>query len=153
MRSTLHCHCSQVHSDRSGSNRNSHIYRSNRTKQCNYAKLNGLKFTLFTFNCMFKLCTYAKLNIEYSKPRRQGLIYWRININPGYHLLIMQILDTWNNYRMQIIFLKYFLKRKWCSRGVMVKALDWGIVVSEIELRSRYYVHFWTNTLILQAMS
>ena len=34
-----------------------------------------------------------------------------------------------------------------CPRGVMVKAMDWEIVVSEFELHSRYYVHFWTNTL------
>ena len=29
----------------------------------------------------------------------------------------------------------------------MVKALDYGIVVSEFELQLRYYVHFRTNTL------
>ena len=34
-----------------------------------------------------------------------------------------------------------------CSRGVMVKAMDCGIVVSEFELQSRYYIHFQTNTL------
>ena len=34
-----------------------------------------------------------------------------------------------------------------CSRGIMGKALDFGIVVSELELQSRYYVHLWTNTL------
>ena len=33
------------------------------------------------------------------------------------------------------------------SHGVMVKALEYGIVVSEFELQSRYYVHFRTNTL------
>ncbi len=32
-------------------------------------------------------------------------------------------------------------------RGVMVKAMDYGIVVSEFELQSCYYVHFRTNTL------
>ena len=32
-------------------------------------------------------------------------------------------------------------------RGVMVKAIDCGIVVSGFELQSRYYVHFRTNTL------
>ena len=31
--------------------------------------------------------------------------------------------------------------------GVMVKALAYGVVVSEFELQSRYYVHFRTNTL------
>ena len=34
----------------------------------------------------------------------------------------------------------------------MVKVLDCGIVVSEFELQSHYYVHFQTNTLILPAM-
>ena len=32
-------------------------------------------------------------------------------------------------------------------RGVMVKAMDCRIVVSELGLRTRYYVHFLTNTL------
>ena len=34
-----------------------------------------------------------------------------------------------------------------CPRGVMVKAMDYGIVVSEFVLQSRYYVHFRVNTL------
>ena len=37
--------------------------------------------------------------------------------------------------------------RRGCPRGVMVKAMDCGIVVSEFVLQSRYYVHFRTNTL------
>ena len=32
-----------------------------------------------------------------------------------------------------------------CPRGVMVKAMDWGIVVREFQ--SRDYVHFRANTL------
>ena len=47
-----------------------------------------------------------------------------------------------------------------CPRGVMVKAMDCGIVVSEFVLQSRYYIHFRANTLgkgmdllILPAMS
>ena len=31
--------------------------------------------------------------------------------------------------------------------GVMVKALDCGIVLSEFEIQSHYYVHFRTYTL------
>ena len=34
-----------------------------------------------------------------------------------------------------------------CPRGVMVKAVDCGIVVREFVLQSRYYIHFWANTL------
>ena len=33
------------------------------------------------------------------------------------------------------------------TSGVMVKALDYEIVVSEFGLLSRYYIHFQTNTL------
>ena len=32
-------------------------------------------------------------------------------------------------------------------RGVMVKAMDCRIVVSEFELQSQYYIHFRVNTL------
>ena len=34
-----------------------------------------------------------------------------------------------------------------CPRGVMVKAMDCGIVVREFVLQSRYYIHFRANTL------
>ena len=34
-----------------------------------------------------------------------------------------------------------------CPRGVMVKAMDCGIEVSEFKLQSLYYVHFRANTL------
>ena len=34
-----------------------------------------------------------------------------------------------------------------CPRGVMFKAMDCGIVVSEFKLQSRYYVPFRANTL------
>ena len=34
-----------------------------------------------------------------------------------------------------------------CPRGVMVKAMDCRIVVSEFELQSHNYVHFRTNIL------
>ena len=36
---------------------------------------------------------------------------------------------------------------KGCPRGVMVKAMNCGIVVREFVLQSRYYVHFRANTL------
>ena len=38
-------------------------------------------------------------------------------------------------------------KIRGCPRGVMVKAMNCGIVVREFVLQSRYYVHFRANTL------
>ena len=39
-------------------------------------------------------------------------------------------------------------KKRGRPRGVMVKALDSAIVVRELELQSRYYVHFRKNNLL-----
>ena len=39
------------------------------------------------------------------------------------------------------------LTSRGCPRGVMVKAVDCGIVVREFVVQSRYYVHFRANTL------
>ena len=41
----------------------------------------------------------------------------------------------------------HFYRGRWSPHGVMVKAMDCGIVVSEFVLQSRYYVHFRTNNL------
>ena len=37
--------------------------------------------------------------------------------------------------------------KRGCPHGVMVKAMDCGIIESELKLQFRYYIHFWTNTL------
>ena len=34
-----------------------------------------------------------------------------------------------------------------CPRDVMAKVMDCRIIVTEFVLQSRYYVHFWVNTL------
>ena len=50
----------------------------------------------------------------------------------------MQFLLSWNIMLIQI---------PRGPGGVMVKAMDNGIVVSEFELHKRSYIHFQTNTL------
>ena len=43
---------------------------------------------------------------------------------------------------------RFYHSEYWgCPRGVMVKAMNCGIVVREFVLQSRYYVHFRANTL------
>ena len=45
------------------------------------------------------------------------------------------------------VIYKIYLQIKWkCSRGVLFKTLDSGLVLSEFELRSCHYVHFRTNS-------
>ena len=68
-------------------------------------------------------------------------------------LLFEKLLNTSTCYLAKNFFLMYVCMFVYppemarCSRGVMVKALDCGIVISEFERQSRYYVHFRTNTL------
>ena len=63
------------------------------------------------------------------------------------------------NLKPWLAALKKHRSNRGCLRGVMVKAMDYGIVVSEFVLHSCYYVHFRANTvgkgmipLILPAM-
>ena len=44
------------------------------------------------------------------------------------------------------LFIYHHSDMKRCPRGVMVKAMEYGIVVSEFKLQSHYYAHFRTNT-------
>ena len=46
-----------------------------------------------------------------------------------------------------LIRVKTEIKANGCPRGVMVKAVDCGIVVNNFEHQSHYYVFFRTNTL------
>ena len=46
---------------------------------------------------------------------------------------------------VQLLPLSWYFKSR--SRGVMVKVMDYGIVVSEFKLQSRHYVHFRANSL------
>ena len=45
------------------------------------------------------------------------------------------------------IYLNVRIQMRGYPRGVMVKAMDCGIVVREFVLQSHYYVHFRANTL------
>ena len=47
----------------------------------------------------------------------------------------------------ELLLLMFVNLKGGCPRGVMVKAVDCEIVVSEFVLQSRYYVHFRANTL------
>ena len=46
-----------------------------------------------------------------------------------------------------LLGITYLFSISGCPRGVMVKAMNCGIVVREFVLQSRYYVHFRANTL------
>ena len=91
-----------------------------------------------------KLCTHTKLNCyqpllapRYLPEGQRGLI-----IVVG---IKSQLLENENRF---LEIKKYSIpNNRGCPRGVMVKAMDCGIVVREFVLQSRYYVHFRANTL------
>ena len=61
-----------------------------------------------------------------------------------YHFWIGSPTKSREHNRFQLFL---FLDEVGCPRDVMVKAMDFGIVVREFVLQSRYYVHFRANTL------
>ena len=71
---------------------------------------------------------------EFKLQSRYYVHFWTNTLGKGMNALLSR-----RNYELNCITT--------CPRGVMVKALDCRIVVSEFKLQSRYYVHFWTNTL------
>ena len=67
-------------------------------------------------------------------------IYWN-----AVYICLSRSMTKVMNYH---IFKRVFPLIAWgCPRGIIVKAMDCGIVVSEFVLQLRYYVHFRANTL------
>ena len=53
--------------------------------------------------------------------------------------------NTWSEWSHRLF--GFTIRPVGCPRGVMVKAMNCGIVVREFVLQSHYYVHFRANTL------
>ena len=73
------------------------------------------------------------------------LNYWAEKM--FYHLLYTNSFKNDINHMAISIDIHYLQHILGCPHGVMVKAMDCRIVVSEFVLQSRYYVHFRANTL------
>ena len=71
--------------------------------------------------------------------------YFRYKIT---HKMLYDVNRKSGEYHSESIRRARYLPIQWgCPRGVMVKAMNCEIVVSEFVLQSRYYVHFRVNTL------
>ena len=83
--------------------------------------------------------------------RSPGLINWRPGspASAGTWFSFQHLSPTDMNFLSPGLYnnlpTTYFLRG--CPRGVMVKAMNCGIVVREFVLQSRYYVHFRANPL------
>ena len=64
-----------------------------------------------------------------------------------YGLVWFYAISTIVGYIMPNTVYTYIKYRGVCPHGVMVKAVDCGIIVSEFVPQSCYYVHFRANTL------
>ena len=85
-----------------------------------------------------------------------GVFYNPSRLDCGLEVALFLLLTLLGFFKISIVFLfvntdfdKHFFPPhvRECPRGVMVKAMDYGIVVREFVLQLRYYVHFRANTL------
>ena len=74
-------------------------------------------------------------------------IYMRVCVCVCSIVIYAKMIRLFNLTKLSIDFLLFSHNLKGAPRGVMVKAMDCRIVVSGFVFQSRYYVHFWTNTL------
>ena len=47
-------------------------------------------------------------------------------------------INQWILYGVSKVYKRYLC-------GILIDVLDWHIELSELELQSRHYIHFWTN--------
>ena len=77
---------------------------------------------------------------------------WTVRIEPK-RLVLLDVGYVVDNVlppfqgEKRVVFLAILAVARWCPRDVMVKAMDYWIVVREFVLHLRYYVHFRANTL------
>ena len=111
-----------------------HVYEKQISDRC-----------VFSFECLWKqirfrwiemqadiilccrFCKKEKENVTQPENCRDNMGTWNV---PSYGSKQISTSDTDHTYH-----------------GVMAKAMDYGVIVSEFELQSRYYVHYWKNTL------
>ena len=65
----------------------------------------------------------------------------------GHNSVVVNLVRSNKKYQSKRDCLIFHPLPRGCPGGVMVKAMDCGIVVGEFVLQSRYYVHFRAKTL------
>ena len=71
-------------------------------------------------------------------------IYMFLKFLSNHQFIWMNVKKNWKRYKHKINNTK---QKRGCPRGVMVKAMDCGIIVSQFVLQLHYYIHFRANTL------
>ena len=112
-------------------------------------------FPLLTWELGKEVVTYMLLCVympEWDLLANLYRVYWGWGFFKwAIFIAFSPILHSTTHYRDQPIHLGWdgdiLLVWGGCPHGVMVKAMDCGIIVSKFELQSRYYIHFHTNTL------
>ena len=121
------------------------IDRSMKRHQCRRKRLNkchvcltdkicpvGYGLILKIFLC--RICQFSFFSLS---------LFMSLELSLSIYLSIY--VSSYQSFYLLVSFLVY--SGAGCPRGVMVKAMDCGIVVREFVLQLRYYVHFRANTL------
>ena len=100
--------------------------------------------------CIYSLLVWSNLTFLHisqwiTLPTQSSLALYSFSANFLHSLFMWLIVSSLSSHSLHLLFC-CVLSILGCPRGVMVKALDCGIVVREFVLQSRYYVHFRANT-------
>ena len=114
-------------------------------------KYHGVYFNIMTFMCLLKKIMFFFSIIRFFY---RELRHWCVcvcvcvcDFVEFLTFLIKAYFPHKNLVELTNLFHSLPFKIYSCPRGVMVKAMNCGIVVREFVLQSRYYVHFRANTL------
>ena len=121
------CHCTNPHLDT--------IFSYYLEVELNFDKI--LVFQAAVVSILLYGCTNWTLTKRLKK-----------KLDGNYTRMLRAILNkSWRQHPTRHQLYGHLPPVKGCPRGVMVKAMNCGIVVREFVLQSRYYVHFRANTL------
>ena len=99
--------------------------------------------TTFHVNlCSFQITHEVKQCTTWQRDTNNLIGYYA----PKTSLSFFSSIDQAYTYELNNDTLLRTHKYRGCFRGV-IKAMNWGVIVSEFELQSRYNVHFRSNTL------
>ena len=129
-----------------------HIKHKNKSKPqylqcCNNNLDNCLTFLQTFIEILFVRSLLVSAFFEYSEMHTCESV-WFIHCAQG-ELLILELGFVIVSFHSDesSIFTRSFPSDRGCPRGVMVEAMDNGIVVSEFVLHLRFYFHFRASTL------
>ena len=97
--------------------------------------------------CRYRQWVSARVTVEFMPHFTLSIDEIKITVISSFVRIGPMKMDNADNYDVIVIVKNKPHPLRGCPRGVIVKAVDRGIVVSEFEIPSLYYNPFRTNTV------